>query len=265
VKPLKALKSFLGNGVEVEVRDSLIPGAGKGLFLTKTGTNQKYITKGTMICLYDGVVVNGKENIWKYLHTQDGNDYIWQGQNTRRSYILVDAKDPESCYGRFSNEGFKKNNAEIIVSNLTEIAPRIVLRSTRRIYLDAEIYTGYGREYFLKDTHRTNPTFLAQAWEYYKITDPLPTITPSETILPENPSVPVLPQLPPIPPIQRIPSLVPRDPLHQVDIDHKNPRKRTIEELQKLLLSKKRQALKIQMKLELEIINIEEALFLFNK
>ena len=29
--PLTPLKSFLGNGVEVEVRDSLIPGAGKGL------------------------------------------------------------------------------------------------------------------------------------------------------------------------------------------------------------------------------------------
>jgi len=228
LKPLKALKSFLGTGVEVEVRDSLIPGAGKGLFLTKTGTHEKFIPKGTMICLYDGVIVHTKEKITKYLEAQEGNDYLWQGFNSRNSHLLVDGQDPESSYGRFANEGFKDNNAEIIVANVSVICPRIILKSTRKIFLQHEIYVSYGAEYFQKDTQHTNPEFLAQAWEFYKIHETIPTI----------------PQ-----------------PVVQMDLVSQNSRKRTFEELRVLRLSKKRQALQ----LELEIIEIENEMRTFKK
>jgi len=228
-KRLKPLKSFLGNGVEVEVRDSLIPGAGKGLFLSKTNTNQNYIPKDTFICAYDGVFVHTKEKITKYLETQEGNDYLWQGKYDRRSCFPVDGQDPESSYGRFANEGFNNNNAEITFANVSETCPRIILKSTRKIFLQHEIYVGYGAEYFKIDTHRTNPEFLAQAWKFYKIPEPMPTST-----LLEDPIVPIVPQLPSIPQIRIKPVLEFDSPVPQMDLVPQNPTKRTFEEFRVL-------------------------------
>jgi len=250
-KRLKPLKSFLGNGVEVEVRDSLIPGAGKGLFLSKTNTNQNYIPKDTFICAYDGVFVHTKEKITKYLETQEGNDYLWQGKNSRRSHFLVDAQDPESSYGRFANKGFKNNNTEITFANVSETCLRIILKSTRKSFLQHEIYTGYGAEYFKIERHRTNPEFLAQAWKFYKIPGLMPTFIPNEPLF----------RLPSIPEIPLNPVLEFEAPVPQMDLAQQNPTKKTFEELRVLRVSKKRQALQI----ELEIIDIDEEMLTFKK
>jgi hypothetical protein len=252
IKPLKPLKSFYGNGVEVEIRDSLIPGAGKGLFLSKTGTNKNYIPEGTPICLYDGVIFTSKARIRAYLKNQDGNDYLWQGSTSDGFYVLEDGQELHSSYGRFSNEecSHKNNNTEIVCMNKAYKALRVVLKSKRKIYLQEELCNAYGGEYFRNDRHRTDPSFLAAAAKYYGLDDileelgvsALPKVDHSKRVFEELQELRVVKtQVEPVVPV--VPVVI-------------DSRKRTFEELQELRLKKKREALQ----LELEIFEIEKEL-----
>ena len=151
----------------------MIPGAGKGLFLSKTGTSKNYIPAGTNICLYDGVVVTSKARIKAYLKNQKGNDYLWQGATEEGFNVLIDGKEVDSSYGRFSNEGCsdKNNNTEIVCLNKAQKTIRAGLRSKRRIYLEEELCNAYGEEYFRNERDRTDPKFLLAAAKYYRLDD----------------------------------------------------------------------------------------------
>jgi len=257
IKPLVPLKSFYGNGVEVEVRDSLIPGAGKGLFLSKTGTDQNYILKGTPICLYNGVIVTSNPRIKEYLKNQNGNDYLWQGSTSSGFKVLVDGQEVNSSYGRFSNEGCsdENNNTEIVCMNKAYKTLKVILKSKRKIYLQEELCNAYGAEYFRNDRDRTNPTFLAAAAKYYGLDDILDEIGASVHPKEGKKVVGEVQKLR----VVKKPKTIAVPPVMIVD-----SRKRTFEELNELRLKKKQEVLQLDseiFEIEKELIAIRNELF----
>lgn len=129
---------FQEDNKSVEIKKSKIPGANQGLF------SQKLIKKGDFICFYTGVFVS-KDSVENGYYT---SDYLYQ--HTGAKYI-IDAQDPNSCYGRYANDSLslRKNNAEFDMENGKDYA---YLRATKNIKKGEEIFVAYGYE-FWKDVN----------------------------------------------------------------------------------------------------------------
>ena len=82
--------------MEVEIRDSTIVGAGKGLVLKKGLNKDGSVSIGTMLCSYDGIRFESKVKSDEYIASQEVNDYIWMGVNDRGHNVAIDAKDSKS-------------------------------------------------------------------------------------------------------------------------------------------------------------------------
>lgn len=120
---------------QLEIRESTIPGAGKGLF-----TNM-FIPKGTRIVEYKGRI-----KTWKEVENEDANYYIFYINEDR----IIDASNYKQSLARFINDakGLKKikglhNNAQFVVDGL-----RVFVDATKDIAAGAEILLGYGKEYW---------------------------------------------------------------------------------------------------------------------
>ncbi len=120
---------------QLEVKESNIPGAGRGLFTSK------FIPKGTRIVEY-----KGKIRTWKEVRHDDGNYYIFFVTQNH----IIDAATYKKTLARYINDakGLKKikglnNNTEFVCDNL-----RVFVESTRDIAAHAEIFAGYGKEYW---------------------------------------------------------------------------------------------------------------------
>jgi uncharacterized protein len=126
---------------KLEIRESNIPGAGKGLFTTV------FIPKGTRIIEY-----KGKIRTWKEVQNDDGNYYIFY---VTRNHI-IDAGRVKKSMARYLNDakGLKKikglnNNTEFVRDKL-----RVFIDATKDIPAGSELFVGYGKEYW--DVIRTN-------------------------------------------------------------------------------------------------------------
>lgn len=126
---------------QLEVKESNIPGAGKGLFTTE------FIPKGTRIVEYKGRI-----RTWKEVENEDSNFYIFYVTEDR----VIDASRNKKSPARFINDarGLKKikglkNNAQFVVDGV-----RVFVDATRDIPAGAEILLGYGKEYW--DVVRAN-------------------------------------------------------------------------------------------------------------
>lgn len=132
----------------VTVKDSLLPGAGKGLFA------RNFIPKGMLIVEYKGNVTN-----WRDVKHNDGNNgYIYY---VSRNYV-IDASRTKSALARYANDargiGRMKglsNNAEYV-----ELGKKVYIKSTKDIKAGEEIFVGYGKEYW--DVIRHNIKVEAQ-------------------------------------------------------------------------------------------------------
>lgn len=120
---------------QLEVKESNLPGAGKGLFTTK------FIAKGTRIIEY-----KGKIRTWKDVQFEDSNYYIFFVNDEH----VIDAGKNKKSLGRYINDakGLQKikglvNNAEFICVGL-----RVFVDATRDIPAGGEIFVGYGKEYW---------------------------------------------------------------------------------------------------------------------
>ena len=116
------------------VRQSNLPGAGKGLF-TKT-----FIPKGTRIVEY-----KGKVSTWKESDHED-NGYIYYVKR----YHVIDARPYPKILARYANDanGLQKikglrNNAEY-----EEEGFRVFIEAKRDIEAGSEILVPYGKEYW---------------------------------------------------------------------------------------------------------------------
>lgn len=120
----------------LEVRESLLPSAGKGLF-TKT-----FIPKGTKIVEYKGKITTWKE----VEHNEGKNGYIYY---VKRNHV-IDASRHSSALARYANDarGIRRmkgltNNAEY-----TEDGLKVYITSTKEIPAGSEIFVEYGKEYW---------------------------------------------------------------------------------------------------------------------
>ena len=132
---------------QLEVKESDIPGAGMGLFTTK------FIPKGSRIVEYKGRI-----RTWKEVENEDNNFYIFYVTEDR----IIDASRYKKSPARFINDakGLKKikglsNNAQFVVDGL-----RVFVDAIKDIPAGAEIYLGYGKEYW--DVIRKNQKLDAE-------------------------------------------------------------------------------------------------------
>ena len=120
---------------QLEVKESNISGAGRGLFTSK------FISKGIRIMEY-----KGKIRTWKEVKHDDSNYYIYY---VTRNHI-IDARNYKKSMARYVNDakGLKKikglnNNAEFIRDRY-----KVFVEATRDIPAGAEIFVSYGKEYW---------------------------------------------------------------------------------------------------------------------
>jgi len=109
---------------------STIPEAGVGLFAKKD------IKKGEKICEYIGKKIRRVPKDARYCIKL-------------RNGMYVDAIDPNSGHGRFSNDSLHKllDNAEFV----EDFANTVFLEATRDIKAGEEIFCSYGWEYYLNE------------------------------------------------------------------------------------------------------------------
>jgi len=120
---------------QLEVKESTIPGAGKGLFTSK------FIPKGTRIIEYKGRI-----RTWKEVEHEDQNFYIFY---VSEDHVIDGSRNTKSL-ARYINDarGLKKikglsNNCEFICDGL-----RVFVEATKDIPAGAELFLSYGKEYW---------------------------------------------------------------------------------------------------------------------
>jgi SET domain-containing protein len=126
---------------QLEVKESTIPRAGRGLFTTK------FIARGTRIIEYKGRVRK-----WEEVQYCDGNYYIFYVNEDH----VIDCGRNNKSLARYINDakglqkvkGFR-NNAEFVVDGL-----RVFVEAKESIPAGAEIFAAYGKEYW--DVIRNN-------------------------------------------------------------------------------------------------------------
>ena len=131
------------------VKESTLPGAGKGLFTTE------FIAKDTCIIEYKGTI-----STWKNVNHDDGNNaYVFFVNNNH----VVDACNHLHELGRYANDakGLKQtkgltNNARYVVDK-----KRIFIYAVKNIAAGAEIFVGYGKDYW--DTIKAHKKLDAKA------------------------------------------------------------------------------------------------------
>ena len=121
---------------KVEVKESVLPGAGKGLFA------KELIPKGTRIVEY-----KGKISTWKEVDDDDGNNgYIYY---VKRHHV-IDASRYANSLARYANDakGLRRvtgitNNAEYVEEGL-----KVYIKSRKNIPAGTEILVEYGKDYW---------------------------------------------------------------------------------------------------------------------
>ncbi|HUC80898.1 MAG TPA: SET domain-containing protein-lysine N-methyltransferase [Flavisolibacter sp.] len=126
---------------ELEIKDSGIPGAGKGLF-----TNV-FIPKGTRIVEYKGSVTT-----WDAVRNDATNAYIYF---LKPNYV-IDARDHPKSLARYVNDaqGLVRSKERWNNAKFTPDGLRVFVEATKDIQPGEEIFVSYGKKYW--DTVRKN-------------------------------------------------------------------------------------------------------------
>lgn len=116
------------------IKRSTLPNAGKGLF-TKI-----FIPKGTRIVEY-----KGKISSWKEAEHED-NGYIYYVKR----YHVIDARPRPKAMARYANDAKGMVRVKGLTNNsqYAEDGLRVYIESTKDIPAGAEIFVGYGKEYW---------------------------------------------------------------------------------------------------------------------
>ena len=125
----------------LEVKESTIPGSGKGLFTTT------FIPKGTLIVEYKGRVTT-----WKEVKNDSDNGYIYTINNNH----VIDAKKTLKALARYANDAKGLVKVKGISNNCvyTNDGLKAYIESVKDIPAGAEIFVDYGKEYW--DVIRAN-------------------------------------------------------------------------------------------------------------
>lgn len=145
---------------KVEVKQSVLPGAGKGLFA------KELIPKGTRIVEY-----KGKITTWKEVDDNDGNNgYIYYVKR----YHVIDASRHPAALARYANDarGLQRvkgvtNNAEYVEEGLN-----VYIEARKDIPAGAEILVEYGKEYWDVIRHNIKVEEQRKAIQKRKVKNP---------------------------------------------------------------------------------------------
>ena len=124
------------------VKKSTIPGAGKGLFTTKS------IPKGARIAEY-----KGKVSTWKDAdHSKGLNAYIYYVNRNN----VIDASKHKEILARYVNDAKGCENGLKLINNCIYVIEnnRVFLESKKDIPANSELMAAYGKEYW--DVIRAN-------------------------------------------------------------------------------------------------------------
>lgn len=121
---------------QVQVKESTLPNAGKGLFA------RTFIPRGTRIVEY-----KGKITTWKEVDDNDGNNgYIYY---VKRNHV-IDAARHRAALARYANDarGLQRvkgvsNNSEYVEDGL-----KVFIEARKDIHPGQEILVEYGKEYW---------------------------------------------------------------------------------------------------------------------
>lgn len=119
----------------LEIKESGIPGAGKGLF-----TNV-FIAKGTRITEYKGRITT-----WKEVQNDDTNFYIFFVSQKH----VIDASKHKKVLARYINDAKGLTRVKGVTNN-TEFVKnkyRVFVEATKDIKAGSELCVGYGKEYW---------------------------------------------------------------------------------------------------------------------
>jgi SET domain-containing protein len=118
------------------VKQSTIPGSGKGLF------TRKPIPKGTAIVEYKGKITD-----WKCANHDGGNNaYIFY---VNRNYV-IDALNRLNALARYANDGLGLKRVKGISNNSVYITQgkKVFIKSVKDIPAGSEVLVDYGRDYW---------------------------------------------------------------------------------------------------------------------
>jgi SET domain-containing protein len=118
------------------IKRSGLPNAGKGLFTSKM------IPRGTRIVEYKGVIKTWKE----ITENPKFNGYVFY---VNRHHV-IDAKNYKKGMAQLANDAKGLSRAEGVLNNCKyeEDNDRVYIVSTKNIPAGAELFVGYGKEYW---------------------------------------------------------------------------------------------------------------------
>ncbi len=121
---------------QLYIKNSTIPGSGKGLF------TRKFIPKGTRIVEYRGKITTWKDVV----HNEGTNGYIFY---VNRSHV-IDAHRHKKALARYANDarGLKKVKGILNNAAYNEEKLRVYIDATKDIPAYSEIFVSYGKEYW---------------------------------------------------------------------------------------------------------------------
>jgi SET domain-containing protein len=119
----------------LEIKESNIPGAGQGLF------TKEPIAKGARIIEYTGRIRK-----WKDVEKEDGNYYILFVTKNH----VIDANRRKKSLARYINDakGLQKIKGLANNTQFRREGLRIFVEATKDIPAGAELFVGYGKEYW---------------------------------------------------------------------------------------------------------------------
>ena len=126
---------------QLVVKNSTLPGAGKGLF------TKKMIPKGTRIVEYKGRITN-----WKEMKYAWENGYIYNVNNNH----VIDALPYKKALARYANDAHGLIRVKGVTNNSVYVNDglKVYITSVKDIPAGAEILVRYGKDYW--DVQRAN-------------------------------------------------------------------------------------------------------------
>jgi SET domain-containing protein len=126
---------------QLTIKESTLPGAGKGLFTIQP------LKKGSVITEYTGDI-----RTWKEVEFDADNAYIYYVTRNK----VIDARHDKTSLARYANDAQGLQRIKGITNNAKYVnrKNRIYIVATKDIPAGAEILVGYGKEYW--DTMRAN-------------------------------------------------------------------------------------------------------------
>ena len=150
----------------LEIKESLIEGAGQGVFASSPKATQTIVfQKGEDICLYEGETLN-RDEIEKRYGSREFDSFVAPYVLQLNENLFIDGALVRGI-GTMINHNPRKRNCRFSVNPITKKAQ---IKATKRIINGQELYLTYGRFYFphpkskkqvdIKQNHQTTKCVL---------------------------------------------------------------------------------------------------------